>query len=104
MLLEGEAIIRARWKGRATTKPGRKALDQIFPNVSTQVFLGRLTKLLARPGRQAYFDRLVDEFHELWLKHRGTSELPDEKIESPHEFDIKKHIAYLREHIQREEL
>lgn len=104
MLLEGEAIIRARWIGRSVAKPGRQALDQIFPNVSGQVFRNRLKRLLARPGGQAYFDRLVDEFHELWVENQGSEELPDENPESSHEFDIKKHIAYLRAHIQREEL
>jgi hypothetical protein len=85
LLLDAEAIITARAASRRGL--GRSAMAQLFPNVSGQTFLNRVKKVLAEPGKQAYFDRLVPAWKDLWERYRGTPELPDEHPESTIEFD-----------------
>jgi hypothetical protein len=66
--------------------------------------LNRLRKYLTRPGKQIYFDRVVDAYHELWMIHRGTEALPDPNPDSPHDFDLKKHLEFFRGRIPRTEM
>lgn len=54
------------------------------------------------PGADAYLQRLENTWHDLWLRHRGTVDLPDEAPYSPVNFDIKKHVEFLRTHIDKD--
>lgn len=94
-LMYGEAIIRGRYRGKPGFA-GRSAMVQIFPTITSQVLLNRLKKLWEMPGRKAFFEKLVEVYHELWQKHRGTPELPDPTPDSTTDFDLKAHIAWLQ--------
>lgn len=99
LFFDAEAVIRARCKG--TTNRGRSAMNQLFPDLGDQVMRNKLKKLLDIPGRSAYFDRLVDAFHDLWIEHRGTAALPDPNPTSHIEFDLKRHVTFMRQHVNK---
>jgi hypothetical protein len=102
LLLDAEAIILARANGRRN--PGRAAAAQLFPELSNTSFLHRIKKILTYPGKQAYLEKLVAAWTEVWMEHRGTEALPDDKPESLTEFDLKRHVEFLREKINKTNL
>ena len=57
--------------------------------------------LREQPGVEAYLQRLQNEWTLLWEKKRGTVELPDDDPRDPVEFDLVKHVEYLRTHINK---
>lgn len=76
-------------------------MNQIFPDLGDQVMRNKLKKLMDIPGRSAYFDRLVDAFYDLWIEHRGTAALPDPEPDSHIHFDLKRHVSFLRQHVNK---
>lgn len=76
-------------------------MNQLFPDLGDQVMRNKLKKLLDIPGRSAYFDRLVDAFHDLWVEHRGTAALPDPNPASHIDFDLKRHVTFMRQHVNK---
>jgi hypothetical protein len=100
LLIDTEAIIRARSRGRIR---GRAAASQVFPDIGSQSLLNRFKKLLSMPGKQQYFDRLEQAWHDIWMAHRGI-ELVDEDQESTSHFDLKHHVEFLRSHINKTNL
>jgi len=72
---------------------------QIFPEVSPQTYHSRLKKMLTEPGKQAYFERLEDAWHDIWVEHRGTDALPDPNPQSIYDFDLPAHLRFLRERV-----
>lgn len=102
LMLDSEAIIRAR--SRTNAYKGRAAMSQLYPRITASTFRMRIMKIASEPGKLAYLERLEQAWHELWLKHRGTEELPDENVESSVEFDLKAHIDYLRKHVDKRTL
>lgn len=79
------------------------AIHQIFTNFAPQPLLNRFKKLVAIPGKQQYFDRLEQAWHDLWTIHRGF-ELVDEDPDSTTEFDLKHHVEFLRARINKTHL
>ena len=75
---------------------------QVFPDVGVVTALHRLQKIWIQPGRHAYFERLIDAWYDVWIKYRGTPELPDEHPESIVNFDLKAHVAFLREKVSKQ--
>ena len=57
-----------------------------------------------QPGAEAYLKRLEDKWYEVWIKHRGTPELPDDDPDSTWNFDLAAHITFLRAHIDKNAL
>ena len=76
----------------------------MFPVVPRNTVRQRLATLKEIPGNEAYLRRLEDAWHELWVKHRGTTELPDADEESASNFDLQKHVEFLRAHIDKNAL
>ncbi len=104
-LLDAEAIIRARARGKPNAaRPGRAALVQIFPDVGAQTAHGRIKKLLGLPGKQAYFELLEDAWYDIWVEYRGKEALPDPDPDSMTEFDLPAQIRLLRENIVKFDL
>ncbi|OXH39068.1 hypothetical protein J008_01658 [Cryptococcus neoformans] len=102
LMLDSEAIIRAR--SRTNAYKGRAAMSQLYPRITASTFRMRIMKIAGEPGKLAYLERLEQAWYELWLKFRGTEELPDDNIESSVEFDLKAHIDFLRKHVDKRTL
>ncbi|KAL0950736.1 hypothetical protein HGRIS_007510 [Hohenbuehelia grisea] len=95
-------IIQARCRDLARLELA--ALDQVFPAVPRNTVRQRHAAIRDAPGNEAYLKRLEDKWHELWVKHRGTAELPDDDLQSASNFDLVKHIKFLRQHIDKNAL
>ena len=104
LLLDAEAIIRARSIGKGNR--GRRALAQLedFEKIAYANIRVRLNRLLEDPGRNAYFQHLIGAWREMWIQHRGSAELPDANWESAEDFDLKAHLTYLRKHLVKGDL
>ncbi|WVR05664.1 hypothetical protein IAU60_002686 [Kwoniella sp. DSM 27419] len=102
LYLDMEAIIRAR--SRSSGYRGRKAMEQFYDGISPQTSLMRIKKILAQPGKQAYYDRLEQAWYELWQQVRGSDELEDRNPESPVDFDLRQHVDFLRARIDKRSL
>ncbi len=92
-------IIKARCRNGLRLDWG--AFEQVFPAVPRNSVRQRLTHIRETPGNDAYLNRLEDRWYELWMKHRGTPALPDEELGSATNFDLIKHIEFLRKHIDK---
>lgn len=77
------------------------ALDQVFPYIPRNSARQHLTTLKEVAGVEAYLTRLQECWHDLWMKKRGTTELPEEDTISASNFDLKTHIAFLRKHLDK---
>jgi hypothetical protein len=80
------------------------AFDQVFPAVPRNSVRLRLSHLRENTGEEVYMRRLEDQWHDLWIQHRGTEHLPDEDPQSPSNFDIVNHIEFLRKHVDKNAL
>jgi oxalate---CoA ligase len=96
---DASAIIKSRC--RNTARLDWAALEQAFPAVPRNTVRQRLAHLREAPGNEAYLNRLEDRWHELWIQNRGTNDLPDEDPQSPSNFDLIKHIEFLRKHVDK---
>jgi hypothetical protein len=99
---DASAIIRARCRGGV--KIDLSAFDQVFPAVPRNSVRLRLSHLRENTGEEVYMRRLEDQWHDLWIQHRGTEHLPDEDPQSPSNFDIVNHIEFLRKHVDKNAL
>ncbi|WVQ71198.1 hypothetical protein IAR50_000723 [Cryptococcus sp. DSM 104548] len=102
LIIDGEAIIRAR--SRTNNYRGRAILSELFPDVSAQTLRNRLIHIVSEPGMATYLSRLEQAWYEIWMKHRGTEVLPDDNIHSSVSFDIKSHLAYFRQTVDKRNL
>ena len=57
----------------------------------------------SQPTR-AYLQRLEDAWYNLWMRHRGTPQLPDPNPKSMTNFDLVAHMTFLRVHIDKPSL
>ena len=80
------------------------ALEQVFPAIPRNSVRQRIVFLREQPGAEAYLKRLEDRWYELWVKYRGTPELPDEDPSSLSDFDAIAHIKFLRRHVDKNAL
>ncbi|GJE87719.1 hypothetical protein PsYK624_038020 [Phanerochaete sordida] len=99
---DASAIIRARC--RDGKRLDWAALAQAFPAIPRNSVRQRIGHLREQPGAEAYFRRLEDRWHELWTRHAGTPELPDEDPGSASNFDLVAHVKFLRAHIDKNAL
>ncbi|PPQ63697.1 hypothetical protein CVT24_004277 [Panaeolus cyanescens] len=99
---DASVIIRARC--RQANRLDWAAFEQVFPAVLRNTVRQHLDGIKETPGNEAYLRRLEDAWYDLWLKHRGTADLPDDNVESPSNFDLIKHIEFLRAHIDKNAL
>ena len=99
---DASVIVKARCRDGKRLDWG--ALEQVFPAVPRNTVRQRVGSLREQPGAEAYFKRLEDRWHEIWLKYLGTAELPDDDPTSPTNFDIVTHIKFLRSHIDKNAL
>ncbi|KAL1738564.1 hypothetical protein HDZ31DRAFT_78264, partial [Schizophyllum fasciatum] len=101
LAMDASAIIRVRCRN---LRLDWGAFEQAFPSVPRNTVRQRLQTLREAPGNEAYLKRLEDRWEELWVAQRGTDELPDDNLESATEFDLVKHLEYLRRHIDKNAL
>ncbi|KAF4572584.1 hypothetical protein EYR36_007092 [Pleurotus pulmonarius] len=80
------------------------ALDQVFPSVPRNTVRQRLVHIRDTPGNEAYLKRLEEKWSDLWSRYRGTDILPDSDPQSASNFDLPKHIEFLRSHIDKNSL
>lgn len=80
------------------------ALDQVFPSVPRNTVRQRLVHIRDTPGNEAYLKRLEEKWSDLWSRYRGTDILPDDDPQSASNFDLPKHIEFLRSHIDKNAL
>ncbi|KAL5534526.1 hypothetical protein ACEPAG_989 [Sanghuangporus baumii] len=99
LLRDAYVILRARC--RTHHRLEWAAIHQIFPSVPRNGVRGRLAMLRQQPGAGAYLQRLENCWHELWIKKRGTPELPDPNPRNPIDFDLKAHLQYLRKCVDK---
>ncbi|PFH54764.1 hypothetical protein AMATHDRAFT_52646 [Amanita thiersii Skay4041] len=99
---DASAIIRSRCRPLSRLDWG--AFEQVFPSVPRNTVRQRLAHIREAPGNDAYLNRLEQRWHELWLQHRGSAELPDDDPNSPTNFDLAKHVEFLRENVDKNAL
>ncbi|KIM47907.1 hypothetical protein M413DRAFT_439604 [Hebeloma cylindrosporum] len=99
---DASVIIRARC--RNMPRLDWAAFEQVFPTVPRNTVRQRLSHIKETPGNEAYLRRLEDTWYELWLKYRGTAVLPDGDYQSPSQFDLVKHIEFLRANLDKNAL
>lgn len=96
---DASVIIRARC--RDSSRLNWAAFEQVFPAIPRNSVRQRLAHIKETPGNEAYLRRLEDVWYGMWLKYRNTEELPDNNPQSTSEFDLIKHIQFLRSHIDK---
>ncbi|KAF9478011.1 hypothetical protein BDN70DRAFT_809556 [Pholiota conissans] len=99
---DASAIIRARC--RNLSRLDWAAFEQVFPSVPRNTVRQRLSHIKETPGNEAYLRRLEDAWYDLWVTHKGTLDLPDDNDQSASDFDLIRHIEFLRAHIDKHAL
>lgn len=96
------AIIHSRCRSRGKLDYG--AIKQVFPGVNKSNVRVHVKQIRESSSTMAaYMSRLEDHWHELWLRYRGTTLLPDNDPLSL-DFDLIAHIEFLRKHIDKNAL
>ncbi|KAK0208398.1 hypothetical protein DFS33DRAFT_1303084 [Desarmillaria ectypa] len=99
---DASVIIRARCRNGVRLDWG--AFEQVFPAVPRNSVRQRLAHIRESPGNEAYLTRLEDRWYDLWMKHRGTAILPDDDLNSATNFNLIRHLEFLRSHIDKNAL
>ncbi|GLB36492.1 putative B-block binding subunit of TFIIIC [Lyophyllum shimeji] len=99
---DASAIIRARC--RNLPRLDWAAFEQVFPAVPRNTVRQRLAHIRETPGNEAYLNRLEDRWYEIWIQYRGTPLLPDDDPTSASNFNLIKHIEFLRQHVDKNAL
>ncbi|KAF8604424.1 hypothetical protein BDV93DRAFT_522539 [Ceratobasidium sp. AG-I] len=92
------AVIRVRCR---TKRVDWTALQQVFPGVQRNRVRQRISTLGDLPGAAGYYEQLDNAWAALWLKHRGSDQLPDPNLDSLSDFDLAAHITFLRQYIDK---
>ena len=81
------------------------AIAQVFPVLAYNSVRQRIDNLTkdSQPAR-AYLQRLEEAWYNLWMRHRGTPQLPDPNPKSVTDFDLVAHLTFLRAHIDKPSL
>ncbi|KAK0198496.1 hypothetical protein F5146DRAFT_1158718 [Armillaria mellea] len=96
---DASVIIRARCRNGVRLDWG--AFEQVFPAVPRNSVRQRLAHIRESPGNEAYLTRLEDRWYDLWMEHRGTAALPDDDLSSATNFNLIRHLEFLRSHIDK---
>ncbi|KAJ3736873.1 hypothetical protein DFJ43DRAFT_382574 [Lentinula guzmanii] len=99
---DAAAIIKARCRDAIRLDWG--AFEQVFPAVPRNTIRQRVAHLREVTGGDTYLNRLEDSWYELWKQHRGSEHLPDDDPTSGTNFDLVKHVEFLRKHIDKNAL
>jgi oxalate---CoA ligase len=99
---DAAAVIKARCRDGVKLDWG--ALENVFPAFPRNVVRQRIATLSKEASDELYLKRLEEEWRHLWMRHRATPLLPEEHPHSPTNFDIVKHIEFLRKHIDKNAL
>ncbi len=99
---DASVIIRARCRHGVRLDWG--AFEQVFPAVPRNSVRQRLAHIRESPGNEAYLTRLEDRWYDLWMEHRGTAALPDDDLTSATNFNLIRHLEFLRSHIDKNAL
>jgi hypothetical protein len=102
LVKDASVIIRARCRG--LPRPDWAAFEQAFPAVPRNTVRQRLATIRDTPANEAYLRRLEDNWYDLWIKHKGTSLLPDDDDTSPSNFDLITHLEFLRANVDKNAL
>lgn len=102
LLLDAEAIIRSRGRNITGGSRGHAALDQIFVGWRIPSLHNVLNRIRTTdPAKGAYYTRLEEAWHNIYMSNRGTPSLPDPNPKSPQKFDLLYHINFLRKHVNK---
>lgn len=112
LLRDACVIIRARDAYRAkvnknkTTNSNWRALLELeeFAGQTTANLRSKFNSLSAAVGEEAYLAQLEEDWDILWEHFRGQDTLPDEDPTKPDAFDLRTHIKFLRDNIDKNEL
>lgn len=96
------AIIQARCRCYYRVDYG--AFAQLFKDISSNTVRQHIGRLKEKPGAEGYLRRLEAAWMDLWSKHRGTADLPDDNPADVTDFDLLAHIMFLRKHIDKDAL
>lgn len=99
---DASAIIRARC--RDLGRLDLSAFDQVFPAVPRNSVRQRIAHLRENGVDDLYMKRLEDQWYAVWTQHRGTDHLVDEDPQSPSNFDLVKHLEFLRKYVDKNAL
>lgn len=97
---DASVVIRARCRDGARRLEW-SALEQVFPSVPRNSVRQRIVALREIPSAEAYLKRLEDRWYSIWTQHRGTVNLPDDDPQSLSNFDLVKHVEFLRKYIDK---
>ncbi|KAI0274891.1 hypothetical protein BC834DRAFT_850125 [Gloeopeniophorella convolvens] len=100
---DASVILRAR----ARELGGRMdwtVLRQVFPAVPRNSVRQRISNQREVQSNGVYLKRLEDQWHRLWLQYRGTEHLPDPNPQSQTDFDLVKHLHFLRSFVDKNAL
>ncbi|KAL4080394.1 hypothetical protein V8B97DRAFT_1863880 [Scleroderma yunnanense] len=99
---DASAIVRARCRDMG--RLDLSAFDQAFPAVPRNSVRQRIAHLRENAADDLYMKRLEDQWYTVWVQHRGTVHLPDDDPQSPSNFDLVKHLEFLRKHVDKNAL
>jgi hypothetical protein len=80
------------------------AFRQIFPAVPRNSVRQRIASLREPQNNEVYMRRLEEQWYRLWKQYRGTEHLPDPNPQSQTDFDLIKHLGFLRKFIDKNAL
>jgi hypothetical protein len=74
---------------------------KLFPDVNPQTLFNHMRAILKLPGKQLYFDKLVDAWYDVYQEFVGTADLQDDHRDSATDFDLIKHVEFLRRKVNK---
>lgn len=104
MILDAEAILRARNRDRSHYKKSRVGVERLFPGSLQSSCTARLKKIANTPEKEVYLGLLEDAWYQIWTTYRETDELEDKHPEHNLEFNVQEHVDFLRKHVNKTEM
>ncbi|KAI0304649.1 hypothetical protein BC826DRAFT_977421 [Russula brevipes] len=80
------------------------AFRQIFPAVPRNSVRQRIASLREMQNNEVYMRRLEEQWYRLWKQYGGTEHLPDPNPQSQTDFDLIKHLGFLRKFVDKNAL
>ena len=103
LVQDAHAILRVRSQD-AGGRMDWFALREIFPAVPRNSLRQRIASLKELQSNEVYMRRLEDQWYHLWKRYRGTEHLPDLNPRSQIDFDLVKHLEFLRKFVDKNAL
>jgi len=102
LLVDAEAIIRARNRDRPHNQRTKIGAERMFPGSQLVSCQSRLKKTINTPEKEIYITLLEQAWYDISMDHRD--ELQDEHPEHNNDFDIRAYIEFLRKHVNKTEM